>query len=178
MTGPTDKDSDPYKREDYRHIQKKPKIDKMDKLKREVEFSERGMQIVWTKLHKVQQDPTLTPSMSMVGLKPKQFVDHHDYHIMKQGKFQDTHDNDRYNGLHSSIEQQVRADAMLSRQIYKEELTQFEKQIKQVENKRSNEDNFKSMGRQTIPNPTNFVRKDRGLINIFWISLQNQNANI
>ena len=45
---------------------------------------------------KLQQDPTLTPPMSLAGLRQKQFLDHHDYHIMKQGKVQDTHDNDRY----------------------------------------------------------------------------------
>ena len=38
-----DKDSDLYKREDYRHIQEKPEIDKISKLKKEVEFLERGM---------------------------------------------------------------------------------------------------------------------------------------
>ena len=50
---------------------------------------------------------------------------------------------------------------MLSRQIYKEEQRQFEKQIKQVENKRSNEYHLNSMGKMTIPNQTNFVWKDR-----------------
>ena len=43
----------------------------MDKIKTELEFLERGMQTVKTKLQKPQQDPTLTPSMSMVGLIPK-----------------------------------------------------------------------------------------------------------
>ena len=36
--------------------------------------------------------------MSTVGLIPKQFVDQNDYHVMEQGKVQDTHDNDRYIG--------------------------------------------------------------------------------
>ena len=40
---------------------------------------------------------------------------------------------------------------MLSRQIYKVEQKQFENQIKQVENKRSNEYYFDSMGKQAIP---------------------------
>ena len=34
--------------------------------------------------------------MSMVGLRPKQFIDQHDYHEMKQGKVQVTQDNDMY----------------------------------------------------------------------------------
>ena len=50
---------------------------------------------------------------------------------------------------------------MLSRQIYEEEQKLFEKLIKQVENKSSNEYDFNSMGRQTIPNHTNLVRKFR-----------------
>ena len=90
----------------------------MGKLRREVEFLERKMQRVRTKLQKLQQDPTLRPSTSMVGLRPKQFVDQHDYQIMEQGKVQDTCDNDRYIGCYSTIELQIRADAMLSRQIY------------------------------------------------------------
>ena len=52
MTYPKDKDSDPYKQEDFRHIQEKPKIDKMGKLRGELEFLERGMQKVKTKLQK------------------------------------------------------------------------------------------------------------------------------
>ena len=43
MTYPRDKDSDPFKQEDYRDIQEKPKIIKPGKLKRELEFLERGM---------------------------------------------------------------------------------------------------------------------------------------
>ena len=34
MTGLMDKDSDPYKQENYQHMQEKPKIGKMVKLKR------------------------------------------------------------------------------------------------------------------------------------------------
>ena len=36
------------------------------------------------------------------------------------GKFQVTHDNDMYINLYSTVEQQIRADAILSRQIYEE----------------------------------------------------------
>ena len=98
IRGPMDKDSNPYKSEDYRHIQKKPKIDKMGNLKRGLELLEGGMQKVKTKLQKLQQDSTLTPSMSMVGLLRKQFVEQHEYHVIKQGKAQDTQDNDIYIG--------------------------------------------------------------------------------
>ena len=73
------------------------------------------MQRVKTKLQKLQQDPTLTPSMSMAGIRPKQFVDQHDYHVMKQGTVQDTYDHDRCINPYFTIEQQIRADAMLQR---------------------------------------------------------------
>ena len=46
MTYPRDEDSDPYKQVGYRSIQEIPKIDKMGKLKRELEFLERGLQRV------------------------------------------------------------------------------------------------------------------------------------
>ena len=124
----------PYKMQDYRHVQEEPKLDQMGKFRREVDFLERGMQRVRIKLQKLQQDPTQTPSMSMVGLKPKQIVDQYDCHVMEQGKVQDTHGNDRYIGLYSTIEQQIRADAMLPRHIYEEEWKQFEKQIREIEN--------------------------------------------
>ena len=132
----------------------------MGKLKRKLEFLEIGMQRIKTKLQKLQQDPTLTPSISTVGIRPKQFVDQHDYHIMKQGNAQDTYDHDRYIGPYCTIQQQIWADTMLSTQIY-EEQRQFEKQIKWVENKRSNEYHLNSMRNQTIPYQFHFVRKDR-----------------
>ena len=34
MTGLMDHDSDPYEKEDYKHIQEKPKVDNMDKIQR------------------------------------------------------------------------------------------------------------------------------------------------
>ena len=161
MTGHMDEVSDPYKEDDYRYIQNKPKIDKMGKLKRELEFLKRGMQRVKTELQKLQQDLTLTPSTSMVEIRPKQFVDQHDYHIMKQCTVQNTYDHDRHIGLYSTSEQQIRADAIFSRQIYNEEPRQFEKQTKQVDNKRFNEWHLNSMRNQTIPNQSNFLSKDR-----------------
>ena len=52
------------------------------------------MQRVKPKLKKLQQDPNFTPSISIAGIRPKQFVDQHDYHISKQGKVQDISDHD------------------------------------------------------------------------------------
>ena len=99
--------------------------------------------------------------MNMVGIRPKQFVDQHDYHIMKQSKGQGIYDHARYIGLYSTIEQQIRADTMLLRQIYKKEHKQFEEQIKQVENKRPPEYHLNQMRDQIIHNYSNFVTRDR-----------------
>ena len=97
------------------------------------------------KLQKLQKGPTLTPSMSTIGIRPKQFVDQHGYCIMKQGKAKGTYDHDRYIGPYSTNEQQIRTDAMLLGQIYEEEQKQFKEQIKQVGNKRSNENDLNQM---------------------------------
>ena len=59
--------------------------------------------------------------MSTVGLRSKQFIDQHDYHEIEWGKVQVTHNNDMYIDLYFTVEQQIRADAILFRQIYKEE---------------------------------------------------------
>ena len=90
-------------------MHEEPKINKMSKLRREVEFLERGMQRVRTKLKRLQQDATLTPSMSTVGLRPKQFVDQNAYHNMEQGNIQVTHDNDMYINPYSTLEQQIKS---------------------------------------------------------------------
>ena len=45
-----DEGSDIYQLKDYRQIQEEPNIDKMSKLRRKVEFLERGMQRGRTKL--------------------------------------------------------------------------------------------------------------------------------
>ena len=89
----------------------------MGKLKRELKFLERNVQRVRTKLQKLQHDPTLTPSTSTVDLQPKQFINQHDYHTITQSKVHDTHDHDTYTNSSYAIEQQIRLDAMLSRQI-------------------------------------------------------------
>ena len=59
--------------------------------------------------------------MRTVGIRPKQFVDKHDYHVMKQSKAQGKYYHDRYIGQYSTIEKQIRADTMLFRKLYKEE---------------------------------------------------------
>ena len=41
--------------------------------------------------------------MSTVGLRPKQFIDQHDYHKMEQGKVQVTH-ADLYINPYSTVE--------------------------------------------------------------------------
>ena len=80
--------------------------------------------------------------MSTVGLRSKQFIDQHDYHKMEQGKVQVTQDNDMYINLYFPVEQQIKVDAILFRQIYEDERKQFEKQIA---NKRSNGYHFDSI---------------------------------
>ena len=62
-----------------------------------------------------------------------------------------------YIGPYSTIEQQIRADAILSRQIYEEGWKQFEKKIKQI----PNEYLLDSIRRQSIPNQNKVVSKDR-----------------
>ena len=69
---------------------------------------------------KLQQDPTLTPSTSAVGLRSRQFIEQDDYHKMEQGTVQFTHDNDMYISSSSTVQHPIRADAILSRKIYKE----------------------------------------------------------
>ena len=72
-----------------------------------------------TTLQNLQKGPTLIMLLTcMVGIRPKQFVNHHNYHVMKESKVQSPYDDDRYIGPYSTIEQQIRADAMLLRQIY------------------------------------------------------------
>ena len=57
----------------------------------------------------------------MVGIRPKLFVNQHDYNVMTLSQIQGVFDDDRYIGQYSTIKQQIKVDAMLSRQIYDEE---------------------------------------------------------
>ena len=76
---------------------------------------------------------------------------------MEHYKVHITHDDDMYINLYSIVEQQIRADAILSREIYEEEWKQFEK----IENKRPSEYHFDSINRQSIPNQNKVVSNDR-----------------
>ena len=87
MKNPKYKASDPYKYKDYRHTEEKPKINNIGQIKRELEFIEGEMQRVKTTLQKLHQDTTLTLSISMLGIRPKQFADQHDHHLMNQAKY-------------------------------------------------------------------------------------------
>ena len=70
MTDLMDENYDTCQIRDHRQMQKEIKTDKMSTLRKEIEFLERAMQRVRTKLKRLQQDPT--PSTSMTGLRPKQ----------------------------------------------------------------------------------------------------------
>ena len=52
----------------------------MQKLRREIEFLERGLPMVRMRLNRIQ-DLLLTPTTSMVGIRPKQLIElkYHDY---------------------------------------------------------------------------------------------------
>ena len=54
---------------------------------------------------------------------------------MTESKVHDTHDHDTYTNLYFAIEQQIRLDAMLSRQIQAEEQKCLVEHIKHIENK-------------------------------------------
>ena len=43
----------------------------------------------------------------MVQIRPKPFVNQHNYHVMKPSQVQGAYDHDRYIGLYSTIEQQI-----------------------------------------------------------------------
>ena len=87
----------------------------------------------------------------MVELQPKQPINQYDYCTMTQSKVQDIPNHDTYTTSYSAIVQQIRIDAMLSRQIQEEEQKCFEEHIKQLENKRSCEYHLNEMGDQMIP---------------------------
>ena len=97
--------------------------------------------------------------MNTVGLRARHFVDQHEYHEMEKDKVQVEHDNDIYISLYSTVEQQIRADAISSRQIYEEEKKEFKKQIKHIGNKRPNEYHLDSIRRQSIPYQNKVVSK-------------------
>ena len=77
---------------------------------------------------------------------------------MTQSKVHDTHDHDTYRNLYSAIQQQMRLDAMLSRQIQAEEQKGLAQHIKQIENKRSHKYQHNQSRDQIIPDSPSHSR--------------------
>ena len=96
------------------------KTDMMKKLRRELQFVEWGMQRVRTKLNKIQQDPLLTPTTSLTGIKPKQLIEP-EYPEYYHHREQMIHEHATYPEQNDLIKKQIRADALLSRQLQEEE---------------------------------------------------------
>ena len=74
MTANTEKPYPPEKSENQyiqqiRQILRETKTNKISKLRKEIEFLERRMQGVKTKLDRLQQDPAQTPSISIIGIR-------------------------------------------------------------------------------------------------------------
>ena len=67
--------------ENLQQISRKTISNQMQTLRREIEFLERGMQRVKTRLCKILQEPLLTLATSLSDIKPKQLIrpEYHDY---------------------------------------------------------------------------------------------------
>ena len=64
----------------------------MNKLKREIEYLERGMQRIRMKLTNLQQDPTQIPVTSRVGSRPKKIISQPNYNDERdQGRNQESY---------------------------------------------------------------------------------------
>ena len=89
----------------------------MQKLRREIEFLERGMQRVRMRFNRITQDLLLTPTTSMVGVRPKQLTEpeYHDYLENDQYREQMIHEHIMHADQIYLTEKQIRADAILSR---------------------------------------------------------------
>ena len=105
-------------------------IYRMSKLKKEMEFLERGMQRIRMKLAKLQSDPTQTPVTSRIGSTPKKIINQQDYYI-DQGKDrnQEIYNTNMYYDPYPTIKQW---------QFY-EEQAQFKEGISQLIDKKSTE---------------------------------------
>ena len=99
-----DENYDTCQIKDYGQMQEEIKTYKMSKLRKEIEFLETGMQRIRTKLRRVQQDPTLTHSTSIVGLRLKQLGDQHDYDEIGQGRHPVRYENDMCINPHTTVE--------------------------------------------------------------------------
>ena len=86
------------------------KTEEMHKLRR-------GMQRVRTKCNRLQQDPIQKPLTSITGIQPRELLeeDYYEHHNKDQDRVQVRHEHDLYVDLYSTKEQQIRADAILSR---------------------------------------------------------------
>ena len=110
----------------YKNLQqmaRETKSNKMQKLRQEIEFLERGMQRVKTRLSKIQQDLLLTPTMSLTGIRPKQLTrsdydnypedDHYPEYIIQE--------HDIKTEQHDIIERQIRTDTSPLKQLQEED---------------------------------------------------------
>ena len=106
----------------------------MQKLRREIEFLERGMQRVRMRLNRIQKHPLLTPTTSLRGIKPKQLIgpEYHDYPENDCYREQMIHEHAINPEQNNLIEKQISADALLSRQLQEEERNQALNQNKQL----------------------------------------------
>ena len=88
-------------------------------MRREIEFLERGMQRVRMRLNRIQEDLLLTPTTSLTGIQPQQLIGP-EYHGCPE------YDHYREQMIHELVQKknkQIRADALLSRQLQEEEET-------------------------------------------------------
>ena len=79
-------------------LYRETKRDKVHKLRREIAVLERDMQRMRARLERIQQDPLLTPSTSMVSIGPKQLIEpeYHDYPENDQDRIQIRHEHAMY----------------------------------------------------------------------------------
>ena len=95
----------------------------MQKLRREIEFLERGMNKVKTRLSKIQHDPLLTPMTFLKVIKPKQLIgpEYHNFPEYDQYTEHMIQEHDIQTEQNDMIERQIMTDASLSKQFQEEE---------------------------------------------------------
>ena len=81
------------------------------------------MQRVRMRLDRIQQDPLLTPTTSLTGIKPKQLIrsDYQDYSVYDHYRHKMIHEHALYPEWNDSIEKQIREDVLVWRQLQEEE---------------------------------------------------------
>ena len=107
-------------------------------LSRDISFLERRMQRVRTKFNRLQQDQIQNPSTSIAGIWPRQLLEqeYHDYYDKVQDRVQMRHKHDDHEmciDQYATTKQQKWTDAILSRQLQKEQQVQCRKQINKIE---------------------------------------------